>query len=670
MRFTPAFLDEIRQRLPVSQVAGRRVKLKRQGREYAGLSPFKQEKTPSFTVNDQKGFYHCFASGEHGDIFTFLMKTEGLSFAEAVERLAHEAGVPIPEASPQQREQGAGRERLRRVMEVSCAFFEESLRGASGRAARDYLERRGLLPDEIKSFRLGYAPNGRSALKQRLAGQGFSQEDMANAGMIIAGDDIPVSYDRFRHRIIFPITDPKGAIIAFGGRALDADQPAKYLNSPETPLFHKGSVLFNAARARQAAHERGAVIVAEGYMDVIALSRAGFPNTVAPLGTALTEQQLQLLWRMADEPVLCFDGDSAGRKAAYRAVETALPHLKPGASLRFAFLPDGRDPDDLVRHEGAAAMAGVLDQARPLVEVLWAKEVEAGSWTTPERRAALEKRFDELTATIGDRAIRIHYAQELRQRLRAFFSAARPYAAWNEGRRQGFASGQGQRFANGWVAHFSEGRERGRSMARGYPSGRTAGSPAFPPQQRTASLANSNLARSGGGNYPRREALILLTLINHPWLIEDHAEEIAQLELEAAALHRLRNAIIALHTEQNPLDNKQFRSHLVQCGLGDLVSKVEHAITHKSDRNSQPHAPKSDVSTGWRHMLALHRKSSELKRELEAAERAYTQEQTEENYLRLRDLFKQLSSAEGGEAVIEGYGEGLEPQGRRFSPRA
>ena len=352
MRFPPSLLDEIRARLPVSQVVGRRVKLKRQGREYVGLSPFKQEKTPSFTVNDQKGFYHCFASGEHGDIFTFLMKAEGLGFPEAVERLAREAGVEMPKSSPQAVAQEALSERLRKITEASCVFFQKALSGAEGREARAYLDRRGLSAEDIERFRLGYAPAGRHQLKEHLAAKGFAQEDMAVAGMLIAGDDIPVSYDRFRHRLIFPIADLRGEVIAFGGRALGDDQQPKYLNSPETPLFHKGAVLFNAAAARKAAHERGGVIVAEGYMDVIALTRAGFPNAVAPLGTALTPHQLALLWRMADEPLLCFDGDSAGLKAAYRAVETALPHLKPGKSLRFAFLPKGQDPDDLVQTRG------------------------------------------------------------------------------------------------------------------------------------------------------------------------------------------------------------------------------------------------------------------------------------------------------------------------------
>jgi DNA primase len=327
MRFNPNFLDEIRARLPVSQVVGRKVALKKAGREYKGLSPFKTEKSPSFFVNDQKGFYHCFASGEHGDIFTFVMKTEGLEFPEAVERLAAEAGVPMPKQPERNVAEEDQRDRLYRLLEASATFFEESLRSWLGADARRYLEKRGLARDTIESFRLGFAPNSRTALTAHLKSKGFAPVDMAAAGMLIAGSDIPEPYDRFRNRVMFPILDLKGRVIAFGGRALEKDVPAKYLNSPETPLFHKGHTLFNAARARSVAHDKDRVIVVEGYMDVVALSEAGFPETVAPLGTALTEDQIKLLWRFAKDPILCFDGDSAGRKAADRGVEVALPWL-------------------------------------------------------------------------------------------------------------------------------------------------------------------------------------------------------------------------------------------------------------------------------------------------------------------------------------------------------
>src|SRR5499427_3652841 len=364
MAFPPQFLDELRARLPVSEVVGRRVKLRKTGREWKGLSPFNQEKTPSFTVNDQKGFFHDFSSGKHGDIFGFVMETEGLTFPEAVERLAGMAGLPVPNVSKEAQAREERRKTLHDIVELAAKFFEATLAARAGARARGYLADRRLDAAAQLRFRLGYAPNERFALKEHLGAQGIPVDAMVEAGLLVAGDDIPVPYDRFRDRVIFPITDLRGRVVAFGGRALEKDVPAKYLNSPETPLFHKGAMLYNGAAARQAAHQGAPIIVVEGYVDVIAMVTAGFPATVAPLGTALTEDQLALLWKMADEPILCFDGDSAGMRAAYRAVDLALPKLVPGKSLLFATLPEGQDPDDLVRSGGAAAVAEMLAAAR------------------------------------------------------------------------------------------------------------------------------------------------------------------------------------------------------------------------------------------------------------------------------------------------------------------
>ena len=383
MRFTPDFLEQLRSRLPVSDVVGRRVKLVKAGREFKGLSPFNKEKTPSFYVNDQKGFFHDFSSGKHGDIFDFVMETEGVAFPEAVERLAGLAGMQMPKSSPEEAAREKRRAGLHEIMDMAARFFEAALAGRAGAQARAYLDRRGLTPATRTAFRLGYAPGERTALRGHLVGQGVPMADLIEAGLLIAGDGIPEPYDRFRDRIMFPIEDARGKVIAFGGRALSADAPAKYLNSPETPLFHKGAVLFNHHRARAAAHGAGAVVAVEGYVDAIALVQAGIGHVVAPLGTALTPDQIALMWRMADEPVLCFDGDKAGQRAANRAVDTALPALAPGRSLRFAFLPDGQDPDDLVRAGGRAAMEEVLAAARPLVDVLWMRESAAQPLDTP-----------------------------------------------------------------------------------------------------------------------------------------------------------------------------------------------------------------------------------------------------------------------------------------------
>src|SRR6476659_6793368 len=340
MRFSPSFLDELRARLPVSEVVGRRVQLKRAGREWKGLSPFNKEKTPSFFVNDQKASWFDFSAGRNGDIFDFVMATEGVEFPEAVERLAAMAGVPMPVATQEAEAEQRHRRGLHDVIELAAKFFEITLASRAGAKARGYLADRGLEPATQLKFRLGYAPPDRFALKEHLGAQGISADDMVEAGMLVSGDGIPVPYDRFRDRVMFPISDLRGRVVAFGGRALDKDVPAKYLNSPETPLFHKGALLYNGAPARAATHDGHPLIAVEGYVDVIAMVTAGFPATVAPLGTALTDDQLGLLWRMADEPILCFDGDAAGRRAAYRAVDLALPSLRPGKSLLFATLPD------------------------------------------------------------------------------------------------------------------------------------------------------------------------------------------------------------------------------------------------------------------------------------------------------------------------------------------
>src|SRR6201996_7858916 len=422
MRFTPEFLEEIRARLPTSEVVGRRVKLKKSGREWKGLSPFQQEKTPSFFVNDQKQAWFDFSSGLNGNIFDFVMKTEGVSFPEAVERLASMAGVALPVATPDAARQEQRRRTLSDVMELAAKFFADTLASRNGAKARGYLADRAILPQTQVQFRLGYAPPDRFALKEYLGAQGIPVEDMVETGLLIGGEDIPVPYDRFRDRVMFPITDVRGRVIAFGGRALEKDVPAKYLNSPETPLFHKGDQLYNLFTARQAAHDGAQLIVVEGYVDVIAMVSSGFAGAVAPLGTALTENQLALLWRMADEPILCFDGDRAGQKAAYRAADLALPHLKPAKSLRIALLPEGQDPDDLARSGGRGAIEEVIAAARPLADMIWSREIEGGSFATPERRPALEARIGELANTIHDEVVRRYYRQDLAQRLQNTFA--------------------------------------------------------------------------------------------------------------------------------------------------------------------------------------------------------------------------------------------------------
>jgi DNA primase len=628
MRFPPSLLDEIRARLPVSQVVSRKVALKRAGREFKGLSPFKQERTPSFTVNDQKGFYHCFASGEHGDIFAFVVKTEGLSFPEAVEQLAQEAGVPMPESGPRDIQAEDERTRLYALVAAAAEYFEAQLASASGQDAKRYLDKRGLTREAVGRFRLGYAPNSKSALKEHLGKAGFSTAEMIAAGMLIAGDDIPVPYDRFRHRIMFPIADAKGRVIAFGGRALDPDAPAKYLNSPETPLFHKGAVLFNAHKARGPAHDKNQVIVVEGYMDVIALSEAGFPQTVAPLGTALTEDQLKLLWRMAPEPTLCFDGDAAGRRAAFRAVETALPHLQPGHSIQFAFLPDGLDPDDLVRQHGASALQDILDtKTRPLFDVLIEREERPGQpGVTPEQRAALETRLKALVSRIADRSVRDQYDRELRQTLYEKNRKLVRELTKSDGRRAApFAGKRRDNTQLDWRV-----RERANERTRLGAPPRAAQATTL--QARTNELSERTISA------PPREALLVLALINHPWLLEQRCEEVAELTLTSAPLVRLRDALLELLSAENPLDSISVRSHLSDIGLQSAIAVAERAITHKSDKFVAGDAEAGEVEAGWRHALALHETQIGLPMALQAAERAWSADPNEATWARIVEL--------------------------------
>jgi DNA primase len=663
MRFTPQFLDELRARLPVSEVVGRRVKLKKAGREWKGLSPFQQEKSPSFTVNDQKGFYHDFSSGKHGDIISFLMETEGVSFTEAVERLASMAGMALPAVTPDAARHEQRRKTLHDVMELAAKFFADTLAARGGAKARGYLGDRGISPAVQLQFRIGYAPGERFALKEHLGGLGIPVEDMVEAGLLIAGDDIPVPYDRFRDRVMFPIADLRGRVIAFGGRALEKDVAAKYLNSPETPLFHKGDNLYNLGPARLATHNGAALVVVEGYVDVIAMVGAGFAASVAPLGTALTENQLALLWKMADEPILCFDGDKAGQKAAWRAADMALPHLVPGKSLRFALLPEGQDPDDLARSGGRGAIEEVIGAARGLADVIWSREIEGGSFATPERRAALEARINEMTNGIRDEVVRRYYRQDLRDRLQRTFAPESGRAGFGRGNyRVGAGAKSGRRFAQ--RGSFTPGAA-GRFEPRGGRGQASAGSQTInrqPYQVMSPQLATSSIMRGQRSSMSRREALILQSLINHPWLLHDHLEEVAALELAHPEAHKLRAGIMGAfshytHTDDPEAETARMRAALEKSGYSEQIQRVDRTLTTKDVWGAQPGAAHEDVLSTWHQLVALHHKAHALFRELKDAEVALGQEQTETNLAWLKDVSARLESMDGTEALIEGFGE-------------
>ncbi|SNY91551.1 DNA primase [Cohaesibacter sp. ES.047] len=560
MKYPQSLLEQIRERIAVSDVVGRKVKLRRQGREYAGLSPFNKEKTPSFFVNDQKQFYHCFSSGKHGDIFRFLMETEGLSFPEAVEALAAQAGVSLPAPDPQMQRREKERASLYDVMEMAARYFQLQFNSEYGREARAYAQKRGLRPETLSTFRVGYSVNSRDHLKSYLLERGVSEQDMLDTGLIIKPDDGRATYDRFRNRLMIPIEDEKGRVVAFGGRILDPDGKPKYLNSPETKLFFKGTMLFNAHRARQAAYEAGSAIVVEGYMDAIALHQVGVGHVVASLGTAFTEQQIARMWRFSNEPYICFDGDRAGRQAAHRAIERILPSLKAGYSFQFVFLPNGQDPDDLVKQGGSEAFGEVLRSARPLSDVIWEREREAQPADTPERKAALEQRIEELLRLIKDERVQRQYQMSFKSALSNLF--------WQQERDR-------------------RDQSRNRYFTGG---GAKAGQGAGPS---SALQASSNVSRMPEeGQSTEYENCLIGLSIHMPYLFEQFAEQILAVPFQKSSLEAFKYVLSHL------IFDKQARTYAdiyAECpqdlkGLLDEMHGME--VRDPSGKISQP--------WGWR----------------------------------------------------------------------
>ena len=463
MSLPSGFLDELRNRVPISRVIGRRVvwdqRKSNQARgDWWAPCPFHQEKSASFHCDDQKGFYYCFGCHAKGDALTFLREIDGLDFMDAVKVLASEAGMAVPESDPRARERTDHRTKLLEVTEAANRWFRMQLQTSQAAEARDYLARRGLDEAALERFEIGFAPDTRTAMTQALRDKGIPESLIVESGMAIQPEGKGTPYDRFRGRIMFPIRDLRDKLVGFGGRALAADARAKYLNSTQNPLFDKGRNLYNGGPARAAVAKGAALLVAEGYMDVIALDRAGFPGAVAPLGTAITEDQLQMLWRISPEPVIMLDGDKAGQNAAMRLIDLALPMTGPGQALRFAVLPPGQDPDDLIRAQGPGAMTEILAQARPLVDLLWQRETEGKVFDSPERRAALDQALRQAIAKIADESTRAHYGAVIRDKRAELFSTGRPGKGGDRG-------GQGGRKGGDWQRGDWQGNRKGRPGA-------------------------------------------------------------------------------------------------------------------------------------------------------------------------------------------------------------
>jgi DNA primase len=568
-------LDEFKARLPIAEVVGRHVRLTRRGRDLWGCCPFHKEKTASFHVVPDKGFYHCFGCGQHGNAIDFVMAIEGVDFGQALQRLAELTGIPAPRSG------GDSKPRVDQTIyaanQAAARWFAGRLEARDGARAAAYLKGRGLDPAIIERFGLGYAPDERAALKRAMLAEGYTEAQLLEAGLLVAPEDGGGSYDRFRDRVMFPIQDGRGRVVGFGGRTLGAAR-AKYLNTPETPAFHKGELLYGLPLARAAIRERGTVIVAEGYMDVIALAQGGFAHAVAPLGTAIGEAQLAQLWQLADEPIICLDGDDAGLHAGHRLIERALPALKPGKSLRFAILPPGRDPDTVLRagsgaFHGAQALRLILDEAISLLDFLWARETATRSPTVPQQRWALEQRYRTLARGVPERTLGRLLLDDLFRRLR---SAPKPGAS---------------RVAVGGNL-FGPAATAGAGVAR---------------------LA-AGIAQPDG--VAERE--LVWPLVLHPEMLEVVEEELAALDLVDTRLGVLRDAILSRYGERGHLDPGDLKDHLCKIGF---AREIEHLFAQvprwcAADRDL------GSVLEGWRARAAQRRRFAERRELARAAEAA------------------------------------------------
>lgn len=558
MSLPPRFTSELRDRIAVSEIVGRKVKLTRAGREFKACCPFHQEKTPSFYVNDDKQFYHCFGCGASGDVIDFVMRHDNLSFIEAVETLAAQAGMEVPRARPEDIKREQEQKNLYSLIDEASRFFESHLHGPAGRPALDYLRGRGVSAEAISAFRLGFAPADFQVLRAHLAGKGYKDAQMIEAGLVRASDRGGAPYSFFRERIMFPVADRRGRIVAFGGRILpgtdnEKDKGPKYINSSDTPLFHKGRMLYGESRARRAAADKHDIIVVEGYLDVIACVQAGFRGAVAPLGTALTEEQILALWKMipGDQkiPVLCFDGDNAGRRAAARAAERLLPLLKPDHSAAFAFLPEGQDPDSLIRASGATALQAALEAALPLIDVIWNTHAAGRPLATPEDRAGFEKSLNDDIARIADRSVQHYYRQTIRARLYQNFGRGKKTAA--------------------------------------------AAAPALKPR------------RPGFRDESRLYRIVLAAALNHHNILSNIEDDLARLPFPDGDYDRLRQEILDILAHHNePLDRAGLFSMLASRGLQGVIDTVLGPDIYVHAAFAAPGASPDKVREDWNDFIA------------------------------------------------------------------
>ncbi len=605
MSLTPQWLDELRARTSLSTLIGKSIKVQKAGREYKACCPFHNEKTPSFTINDEKGFYHCFGCGAHGDAIRWMTEQRGLPFMEAVKELAASAGMDVPAADPRAAKKAERAKGLHDAMAAAQSFFEDQLGGIDGGEARAYLAKRGISDATRRAFGFGFSPDSRGKLKTAL--RDFGDPMLIEAGMLIDPEGAEPegskskkrdSYDRFRGRLMLPIRDIRGRVIAFGGRILGQGGP-KYLNSPDTPLFDKGRTLYNIDRASPASRQTGRIIVVEGYMDVIALAQAGFGDAVAPLGTALTEHQIERIWKMVEVPILCFDGDAAGQKAAIRAATRALPLLRPGHSLAFATLPAGQDPDDLLRANGPRAMDAVLASAEPLIERLWKHEQSVAPLDTPEQRAALKQRLREITDAIQHPDIRAHYAHAFRERYDELFFTRRS-AAPAAVRSTVNTGARWQRDRKGnWKAPLPPAGQEARAIG--------------------ATGMENRLLRA-----------VLASLLRHPGQIASHREMLSGLQIADANLAQIAHAMIVASVRKETVETQALLTILGQGEVYNMAKGMLRADTF----TITPHKMAVDpdrLNRDLEEAIRVMAQGPELEAALEEATRRFKVDVSEEN---------------------------------------
>lgn len=557
---TPRFKEELRARVTLSDLIGRKVRLTRAGREFKGCCPFHNEKTPSFYVNDDKQFYHCFGCGAHGDVIGFTMQHENLSFIEAVSQLATEAGMEMPKATPEEVKRAKEEKSLYSLLEDATKWMEAQLRDPANQEAYRYITERGNDEDTLYKFRVGFAPDDRQAVRTYLKTLDYTDKQMIDAGVLRPGNNGGEPYAFFRGRIMFPVPDRRGRVVAFGGRILPDHlrppergdyKPAKYMNSSDTPLFHKGSMLYGEPRARQAAIEDKPLIIVEGYMDVIACAKAGYDGALAPLGTALTEEQILVLWRMIPSnekvPVLCFDGDAAGRRAAVRAAERILPLLKPNQSARFAFLPQGQDPDSLINSGGVKVFHSVVESAIPLVDFLWQEHTQGKNFETPEARAGLAKILEDEVLRIPDRDVQHHYRQNFKNKQYQAFSLFQKRNA-----------SYGQRVSGGLKI-------------------------------RKPSFSRRALA----------EKALLATILNHPYLFGVGEEDLGRLVMTEPRLDQLRQEVVGLLAENDNLPAENLQQMIAGKGFSSELQGLLSESVYTHARFARPQSSEEEAESGW-----------------------------------------------------------------------